>query len=100
LRQTVHAEQGQQNWKKVKAELNEERSKKKVLKDEHKELKKKHYTLLTRYVELEERVNSDLEASLNDLEADHDNLKSTCQRLANALATATVDSGAAPTNPA
>jgi hypothetical protein len=32
----------------IKAELNEECSKKKVLKDEHKELKKKHCTLLTR----------------------------------------------------
>jgi chromosome segregation ATPase len=69
--------------KQVKAEWNEERSKKKVLKDEHEELKEKHYTLLTRYAELE-RVNSDLEASRNDLEADHDDLESTCQRLANA----------------
>jgi predicted nucleic acid-binding Zn-ribbon protein len=66
----------------VKAELNEERSKK-VLKDEHAELKKKHYTLLTRYAELV-RVNSDLEASGNDLEVDHDDLESTCQPLANA----------------
>jgi chromosome segregation ATPase len=67
--------------KKVKAELNEEHSKKKVLKDEHEELKKSN-TQLVRYAELE-RVNSDLEASQNDLEACHDDLESTCQRLAN-----------------
>ena len=54
--------------KKVKAELNEERSKR-VLKDEHEELKKKHYTInKVRGA----RKNSDLEASRNDLEADHD----------------------------
>jgi predicted nuclease with TOPRIM domain len=98
--------------RKVKVELNEERSKKKVLKDEHEELKEKHYTLLTRYAELE-RVNSDLEASRNDLEADHDDLESVWQMLTKgsphkiraafedaASATATVDSQAAPTNPA
>jgi predicted nuclease with TOPRIM domain len=49
--------------KKVKAKLNEEPSKKKVLKDEHEELNEKHYTLLTRYAELE-RVNSDLARSI------------------------------------